>query len=39
MADVWRTLGLPFVERAKILEFKPESDERCTFPEFKRAAE
>src|ERR1700730_11776029 len=39
MADVWRTLGLPFVEPAKILEFKRESDARCTFPEFKRAAE
>jgi hypothetical protein len=39
LADVWRTLGLPFVEPAKILEFKRESDARCTFPEFKRAAE
>jgi 5-aminolevulinate synthase len=39
MADVWRALGLPFVEPAKILEFKLESDARCTFPEFKRAAE
>jgi 5-aminolevulinate synthase len=39
MADVWQTLGLPFVEPAKILEFKLESDVRCTFPEFKRAAE
>ena len=39
MADVWRTLGLPFVEPEKILEFKRESDARCTFPEFKRAAE
>jgi 5-aminolevulinate synthase len=39
MADVWQTLGLPFVEPAKILEFKRESDARCTFPELKRAAE
>ncbi len=39
MADVWQALGLPFAEPAKILEFKRESDARCTFPEFKRAAE
>ena len=39
MVDVWQTLGLPFVEPAKILAFKRESDARCTFPEFKRAAE
>ena len=38
-ADVWQTLGLPFVEPARILEFKRESEARCTFPEFKRAAE
>jgi hypothetical protein len=30
---------LPFVEPAKVLDFKRESDARCTFPEFKRAAE
>ena len=44
MADVWRTLGLAFVEPAKVLEFKrpgvgPQEDARCTFPEFKKAAE
>ena len=40
MVDVWHTLKLPFVESANILEFKRESDDaRCTFPEFKRAAE
>jgi 5-aminolevulinate synthase len=39
IADVWQTLKLPFAEQAKILEFKRESDARCTFPEFKRAAE
>ena len=40
MVDVWHTLKLPFVESAHILEFKRESDDaRCTFPEFKRAAE
>ena len=39
MVDVWQTLGLPFVEPAKILAFKRESEAHCTFPEFKRAAE
>lgn len=39
MADVWQTLGLQFVESAQILEFKREDEARCTFPEFKRAAE
>lgn len=38
MVDVWHTLKLPFTE-SNILEFKRESDARCTFPEFKRAAE
>jgi len=40
LVDVWKTLGLPFVEQPKIVEFKRETaDARCTFPEFKRAAE
>ncbi|MCI0600649.1 MAG: aminotransferase class I/II-fold pyridoxal phosphate-dependent enzyme, partial [Beijerinckiaceae bacterium] len=39
MADVWQTLGLPFVEPANVLEFKRPDEGRCTFPEFKRAAE
>jgi 5-aminolevulinate synthase len=39
MVDVWHALKLPFVESAKIVEFKREGDARCTFPEFKRAAE
>jgi 5-aminolevulinate synthase len=44
IVEVWQALGLAFVEPAKILEFKrPEDahqdDARCTFPEFKRAAE
>jgi 5-aminolevulinate synthase len=39
LVDVWQTLGLSFVEGAQILEFKRESEARCTFPEFKRAAE
>jgi hypothetical protein len=33
-------LKLPFVEQPNVVEFKRESvDGRCTFPEFKRAAE
>jgi 5-aminolevulinate synthase len=44
MVDVWQTLGLAFAEPAKVLEFKrpgdgPQEDARCTFPEFKKAAE
>lgn len=39
MVDVWQTLKLPFAEPAKILDFKRESEARCTFPDFKRAAE
>jgi 5-aminolevulinate synthase len=40
LVDVWKTLGLPFVEQPKIIEFKRETaDARCTFPDFKRAAE
>jgi 5-aminolevulinate synthase len=44
MVDVWQTLKLPFTEPAKVLEFKRQDDAhqddaRCTFPEFKRAAE
>jgi 5-aminolevulinate synthase len=39
MADVWQTLVLAFTEPAQVLEFKPRTEARCTFPEFKRAAE
>jgi 5-aminolevulinate synthase len=39
LVDVWQTLGLTFVEGAEILEFNRQSEARCTFPEFKRAAE
>jgi len=35
----WHTLKLPFVEAARVLTLKPNTDERCTYPEFKRAAE
>ncbi|WP_020174326.1 5-aminolevulinate synthase [Methyloferula stellata] len=40
LVDVWKALKLPFVVEPKIVEFKRETvDARCTFPEFKRAAE
>ncbi|MBO0733649.1 MAG: 5-aminolevulinate synthase [Methylocapsa sp.] len=44
LADVWRSLGLTFAEPAEVLEFKrpgeaAHEDARCTFPEFKKAAE
>jgi len=40
LVDVWRSLQLPLVEQPKVVEFKRETaDARCTFPEFKRAAE
>ncbi len=39
MVDVWHALGLAFTEPAQVLEFKRQSEARCTFPEFKRAAE
>ncbi|HXW72479.1 MAG TPA: 5-aminolevulinate synthase [Methylocella sp.] len=39
MVDVWRTLDLPLAETENVIEFKREAEARCTFPEFKRAAE
>jgi 5-aminolevulinate synthase len=40
MVDVWETLKLPFAEQPNVVAFKRETDDgRCTFPEFKRAAE
>ncbi len=44
LTDVWQALGLPFGEPAKVLEFRrpgeaAQEDARCTFPEFKKAAE
>jgi 5-aminolevulinate synthase len=45
LVDVWKALGLPFVQQPKIVEFKrdtpaaAEADARCTFPDFKKAAE
>jgi 5-aminolevulinate synthase len=40
VVDVWQALKLPFVAEPKIVEFKREAAEaRCTYPEFKKAAE
>ncbi|WP_041778950.1 5-aminolevulinate synthase [Beijerinckia indica] len=44
MVDVWQTLKLPFVAEPKIVAFRREKEKeteeaRCTFPEFKKAAE
>ena len=42
LVDVWQSLGLPFVEEPKVVEFRrerPVADPQCSFPEFKRAAE
>jgi 5-aminolevulinate synthase len=46
LVDVWRTLGLPFVEaevvplrRARPVEIAAEADAHCLYPEMKRAAE
>jgi len=46
LVDVWRTLGLPFVEaevvplrRARPVEIAAAADAHCLYPEMKRAAE
>src|SRR5437660_2742170 len=41
MVDVWKTLKIPFapVQSAEIVEFPGRNDARCTYPEFKLAAE
>jgi 5-aminolevulinate synthase len=41
MVDVWKTLKIPFtpVPTAEIVEFPARTDARCTYPEFKLAAE
>jgi 5-aminolevulinate synthase len=41
LVDVWRTLGLPFVE-ARVLplrQINPTPEAHCAYPELKRAAE
>ena len=39
MVDVWHTLGIPFVEPPSHLHVDEKSDERCTYPEIKLAAQ
>jgi len=39
MVDVWRTLGIPFVEPPAHLHLDEKSAERCTYPEIKLAAQ
>jgi 5-aminolevulinate synthase len=39
MVDVWRTLGIPFVEPPAHLLLDEKSAERCTYPEIKLAAQ
>ena len=39
MVDVWQTLGIPFVEPPAHLHVDEKSDERCTYPEIKLAAQ
>ena len=41
LVDVWKTLKLPFepAPSAEILEFPARTDARCTYPDFKLAAE
>ncbi|MEA2758701.1 MAG: 5-aminolevulinate synthase [Methylobacteriaceae bacterium] len=41
LVDVWETLRIPFapVQSAEIVEFPARADTRCTYPDFKLAAE
>jgi 5-aminolevulinate synthase len=41
LVDVWKTLEIPFapVQSAEIVEFPARTDTRCTYPDFKLAAE
>jgi 5-aminolevulinate synthase len=42
LVDVWKTLKLPFAEpaeSAEIVPFPARTDVRCTYPDFKQAAE
>jgi len=39
LVDVWRTLGIPFVEPPAHLNIDAKSDERCAYPEIKLAAQ
>ena len=41
LVDVWKTLRIPFAAQtsAEIIEFPSHTDARCTYPDFKLAAE
>ncbi|MGB7368467.1 MAG: aminotransferase class I/II-fold pyridoxal phosphate-dependent enzyme, partial [Methylovirgula sp.] len=39
LTDVWKSLKLPLGQVSNVVTFRRETDERCTFPDFKKAAE
>lgn len=39
LVDVWQTLGIPFVEPPSHLHVDAKSDEKCSYPEIKLAAQ
>jgi 5-aminolevulinate synthase len=39
LVDVWRTLGLPFVEPPDALTIRADMDAHCLYPDFRKAAE
>jgi 5-aminolevulinate synthase len=39
LTDVWKSLKLPLGQVSNVVTFRREKDERCTFPDFKKAAE
>ncbi len=39
LSDVWKSLQLPLGEVSNVVAFRRDEDERCTFPDFKKAAE
>ncbi len=39
LVDVWQTLGIPFVEPPSHLHVEEKSDEKCSYPEIKLAAQ
>ncbi|MCX7899572.1 MAG: 5-aminolevulinate synthase, partial [Methylocystis sp.] len=39
LTDVWKTLGIPFVEPPAHLNVAPKSDEKCAYPDIRLAAE
>ncbi len=39
LVDVWQTLGIPFIEPPAHLHVDEKSDEKCSYPEIKLAAQ